>query len=252
MKKERTFKSLQVSRQHWINSSRIHNNIKEKIDEIYFSEYNRKNKTPEEIYQEIIHLKIGQCPICNYDIFVGISCPNILPSGNRLPKNPTKGQIMHFNSWKENNQKGIDERDNSYIIERNKTEKMRESSRKVGLKTGSSNLKKAHEKYDKIISCSLCNDEECKVRNLQKSNTFLIGVGCLTKHNNTDIMKETTTQRNLYNWNNDEEYRKRIASNLGDKLGANIHDFSYNIDCNENCKYYKNCKNKDNKNLLKK
>lgn len=64
-------------------------------------------------------------------------------------------------------------------------------------------------------------------------------------------MKETTTQRNLYNWNNDEEYRKRIASNLGDKLGANLHDFSYNIDCNENCKYYKNCKNKDNKNLLK-
>ena len=43
----------------------------------------------------------------------------------------------------------------------------------------------------------------------------LSGVGCMRCHNNSEVMVNATIQRNLYNWQNDPEYRKRISSNLG-------------------------------------
>lgn len=47
---------------------------------------------------------------------------------------------------------------------------------------------------------------------------YVCGVGCLTCHNRSDIMRRANSNRNYYNLANDEEYRKRIASNLGDYL----------------------------------
>ena len=218
MNEKRTFKSLQVSYQHWMKSSRLSQEIKDKIKNIYYQE-DRGKKGAEQIYQEIIHIEIEACKICGHKQYIGFSCPNILPSGNVLPDNPTDGQIIHYNSWKKNFQKGVDNRDNTYIIERNKTLKMRESSRKVGLKTGGPNIKKAHEKYDKIIPCYECSEKDCNKRNCYPLNTILIGIGCLTKHNSSELMRKATSDRNLKNWATDPDYRKRIAQNLGVYLG---------------------------------
>ena len=204
---ERTWKSLQISYQHWMKSSKYSDKIKEKIKSLYYQE-NRFNKTPEEIYQEIINIEIGECPICNEKIYIGSSCPNIIPSGNVLPDNPTEGQIKHYNFWIEKITKAARERDQTYLIERNKSQKMRESSRLVGLKTGSNNIRKSHEKGTGIKWCDKC----------KRNTSHIIGVGCLVCHNNSKLMRESVRNRNIENWKN-PEYANKIASNLGNYLG---------------------------------
>ena len=203
-----------------MKSTKYSEEIKEKIKLLYYQE-NRINMAAEKIYQKIILLQIGKCLICGHALYIGASCPNILPSGNVLPENPSNEQLIHYNSWHNNFLKSCQERDNTYIIERNKTPEMRESSRKVGLITGSINIKKAHEKSSGIKFC-----EKCK-----KETSHLIGVGCLVCHNNSNIMRETTSKRNLKNWKN-LEYSKRIAKNLGI-----VQNFIYE---SPNCNKHKN------------
>ena len=88
---------------------------------------------------------------------------------------------------------------------------MRESSRKVGLKTGPVNIKKAHEKMTGMRYCKVCN----------KKTSHLLGVGCMVCHNNSVVMREATRRRNFESWK-DEVYAKKIASNLGEYLGCGI------------------------------
>lgn len=245
---ERTWKSLQVSYQHWMKSSKFSIEIKETIKSLYYQE-NRLSKTPEEIYQEIINVKIGICEICNHDTFVGLACPNILPYGNKLPENPNEEQLKHYNSWHENFINGCKERDNSYLIERNKTEEMRESSRKVGLKTGTINITKAHKSNTGIKFCKKCN----------MNTSHLLGVGCLSCHNSSDIMRKSVSKRNVENWKN-PEYARKISRNLGNYLGIGVtknfcknckketfHIRSRCLNCNPNTKFsYSNFIVKDN------
>ena len=213
---ERTWKSLQVSRQHWVSNPNLSEEIRSKIDEIYFSNENRINKTPEEIYQEIIHLKVGKCEICNHDLLLGFPCPGIY--NKVLPENPNIYQLKHYEERCKIARNAARNRDNSYLIIRNKTLEMRESSRKVGLKTGKINMIKNHKKYDKKISCDQCNDLKCNYRNFSELNTFNNNV-CLSKIN-------------YQNWKN-PEYAKKISSNLGDRCIPNFI-------IKNNVKYYKN------------
>ena len=204
---------MQVSRQHWVANKNLSEEIKNRINEIYFSKENREKKTPEEIYQEIIHIKVGKCEICGHDVYLGIPCPGIY--NRKLPENPTIYQLKHYKYNCNNVAKAAQNRDNSYLVERNKTQKMRESSRKIGLITGPINMKNNHKKYDIKKSCEECADLNCKNRNNLKLNQFIIGIGCLTKFNNSESMKEAITKRNVENWKN-PEYAKKIASNLGE------------------------------------
>ena len=210
----KTLNSLKKSYNNIQKSKNVSENIKIKVNEIFEREINiNKNENYDEIYNMFLEIPIENCPICNFPQTYGNLCPN-------------KKVIGRYS-------------DGRSYDEFNKYEKK--------------HFDKWLEHRSKKIKCCDCSEKNnCNCINYEEINTILVGIGCLIKHNNTDIMKETTTKINLYNWNNDKEYRKRIASNLGDKLGANLHDFSYNIDCNENCKDYKNCKNKNNKNLLKK
>lgn len=209
----KTLNSLKKSYNNIQKSKNVSENIKIKVNEIFEREINiNKNENYDEIYNMFLEIPIENCPICNFPQTYGNPCPNKKVIGRYSDR-------RSYDEFNEYEKKHFDK----WLEHRSK----------------------------KIKCCDCSEKNNCNCINYEEINTILVGIGCLTKHNNTDIMKETTTKRNLYNWNNDEEYRKRIASNLGDKLGANLHDFSYNIYCNENCKYYKNCKNKDNKNLLK-
>lgn len=75
---------------------------------------------------------------------------------------------------------------------------------KIFRKSHSSNIMKSLHSNDGIKFCSKCN----------KNTYHILAVGCMFCHNNSDTMKLATAKRNLYNWQNDPEYRKRIASNL--------------------------------------
>ena len=109
----------------------------------------------------------------------------------------------------------------------NNTNEKVEASRQVGLKTGSKNLTKAHE-MDRVKYCNVC----------KMKTMHIIGVGCLRCHNNTDVMRKTTTDRNLLSWK-DDEYAKRIASNLGKYLGSGVQMKNCDI-CNEDTSHVGN------------
>lgn len=236
---ERTWKSLQVSRQHWVKSAKYSDELKRQIDDIYFDKKLRETKTPEEIYQMIISLEIDPCPICKHKLTLGSpSCPNMLPSGNQLPENPTDGQLKHYNHWLKNFHQGIS---NSISIKSckdckdlhcyardetidkvsfrgarcmrkfNLSEDKMEASRKVGSKTGGRNIMKAHRKHSGMKFCSKCG----------RQTHHLVGVGCLPCHNNSDVMRNATIKRNLESWK-DPEYAKIIAANLGDLCKPNF------------------------------
>ena len=120
-----------------------------------------------------------------------------------------------------------------HIIEYNKSEIGRKKSAEVGKRTIKYAIKAQQEKNG-VRFCEKCNKETMHV----------CGVGCLTCHNRSEIMRRATSNRNYYNWANDEEYRKRIASNLGDYLkGAEA--LSKDEILKRINTLVKNCRNKD-------
>lgn len=223
-----------MSYQHWMASTRIPDEVKLSIKSIYYDE-NRTEIGAEEIWKRICALEVGRCQICDYVLTVGSpTCPNMLPPWNRLPENPTDGQLLHFKKLCENMMAGVrksmaqilrdeceqketceaahfDQKPNVFRGARcmhrfNNSLEMVESSRQVGLKTGPANIQKAHEK-DGMRFCETCSME----------TMHIVGVGCMRCHNNTKAMRESTTRRNLENWK-DPVFAARIAANLGPYL----------------------------------
>lgn len=92
--------------------------------------------------------------------------------------NKDSDKIEKQNQTFRSNPKNI-EQARQHIIERNKSEKARITSSKIGLKTGSVNMKKAHEK-DTIKWCEAC----------QQTTKHLIGIGCMTCYNKSASHKE--------------------------------------------------------------
>lgn len=93
------------------------------------------------------------------------------------------------------------------IIKYNKSEKGRENSAKAGKKTIHNALKYSHDRIG-IRYCSKCDRE----------TSHIAGVGCLSCHNNSEVMRKAIINRNLYNWTN-PGYKKKIANNLKDYVG---------------------------------
>lgn len=96
------------------------------------------------------------------------------------------------------------------MIKYNKSDIGRAKSAEVGKHT----IKYCHEaaaKINGIRHCDVCG----------KDAMYVVGFGCMNCHNNSDVMRKTTRDRNLYNWQ-DENYRHRIAQNLKDHLHTNL------------------------------
>lgn len=70
-----------------------------------------------------------------------------------------------------------------HITERNKSEKARMTSSKIGAKTGSANMKNAH-KQDSIKWCDIC----------QQDTRHIIGIGCMSCYNRSSSHKASVVQ----------------------------------------------------------
>lgn len=179
----------------------------------------------------MLKIEVEPCPVCGHKLHLNEKCPGQIID-RKLPENPTIYHQRHKDAWTKNL---VESTDYSFLAERNKTPEMREASRKVGLKTGPSNFKKAHAKYDGKKWCEKC----------QTYATFIIGTGCMTCHNQKQIVRDATSERNRRNWKC-PEYAKRISDNLGVWLGRSIRkqlgDTTLVLDFNgeyvEESKYY--------------
>lgn len=222
----RVWKSVQVSYQHAKANENISSDIREIYTSIYYQE-GSKNLGAQFIYDQICDIDIGICDICGDSYVFGDKfCRNNFNIKRRkidtLNDFEKKHKEFLSNVAKENIKNAYEEKYCDVCTKitvwhstlgcmpcHNRSDKMREASRRVGLVTGPINAKKAHEN-DGVRWCDICEME----------TMHIFGVGCMRCHNRKDFMREATAERNRYNWANDPEYRKRIASNLGKYLGV--------------------------------
>ena len=246
MSKRKTLKQIQTSAAAFCGSKRLSDDIKAEIKSIYRDDRLRNMKDgPHIMWKRLCSIHINDCTICGSKIFLTSSCPGIL-SNNTLPDNPTQQQLVHYKSYCDAVKKGAQNRDNSYLVERNKSDFMRAVSSRTGKINGPKNLKAAHEKFDRYISCDECEDLECKVRNIKDKNFQLMGAGCLTKHNNTDVMKKSSgerirkfdaTEKGKANTQNQLKKLNSIVKQFCDKCGTTTaHDgFGNCLHCKPRC-----------------
>ena len=154
----------------------------------------------------MLKIEVEPCPVCEHKLHLNEKCPGQIID-RKLPENPTIYHQRHKDAWTKNL---VESTDYSFLAERNKTPEMREASRKVGLKTGPANFKKAHAKYDGKKWCNKCKGY----------TKHVIGIGCMTCWNSSDKMRNVTSERNRKRWATDPEYAKRIAANLGEYLNG--------------------------------
>ena len=207
-------KSLQVYRQHWVANPNYYEETRNKIDEIYWD--TEHNWTPQEKFDMMLPLIAGKCEICGYEYTIEErGCPNKLQNQN-LPDNANKFQKAHYDSWLDNMRKAARERDNTYLIERNKSPEMIETVKKSWKDpetraARSKWVKEKHKEYNGMKFCKKCG----------KETSHIWPIGCLTCHNRTDIMRQATANRNIESWK-DPEYAKKISANLGDRTQPNF------------------------------
>jgi len=89
----------------------------------------------------------------------------------------------------------------------NSSEKMRESSARIGKETIKYAIA-AHDEYTGIFWCETC----------QNFTKHVMGWGCITCHNRDEKLIKTNSERLKEAWK-DPEYANKIASNLGNYLG---------------------------------
>lgn len=201
----RTLKSLQITRQHLVSpkNTNLTNEQKKLVDHYYYDF--RDELTPDEIYDKIMSIKLRECEVCGHDILIGKKCPGILPlkTLNGI-ENPTEFQIAHHKHYCKLMSKLAQERDNSYLVERNKSEKMRKiASERMRGGAATEMSRMAHAKHDGVRLCKTCGKEAY----------HLLGWGCLNCHNTSELMVNATRNRNLKNWQ-DPEYAKRMTEVL--------------------------------------
>ena len=205
---------LNRSYNQWMKSKLLSDEIKTQI-KTKFDNGKSNNLSAQEILDDINSIEICICDVCGHHITFGEKkCPYRL---NMCKLNSVDTTIMQFKLHKEYLLNNIcvaaQTRDNTYLIERNKTEFMRKVSARTGKITGPKNIKIAHQKYDMKISCSECeNYITCKYSDFLPINT-LINNTCLTVINNSDSKKKEISDRNYKNWQN-EDYAKAISNNL--------------------------------------
>lgn len=136
------------------------------------------------------------CPTCYAAQFHTISC---VMCGEPFTCRCDSGRTLcRHCTLRENGRKNI--------IKYNKSDIGRAKSAEVGKRT----IKYCHEaakKINGIRHCDVCG----------KDAMYVVGFGCMNCHNNSDVMRKTTRDRNLRNWQN-EDYRHRIAQNLHEYL----------------------------------
>lgn len=239
----RTWKSLQVTRQHLVSPK--NNNLtdeQKKLVDHYYYDF-RDELTPDEIYDKIMSIKLRECEVCGHDILIGKKCPGILPNNTLYGiENPTEFQIAHHKHYCKLMSKLAQERDNSYLVERNKSEKMRKiASKRMRGGAAAEMSRMAHAKYDGVRLCQKCGKEAF----------HLLGAGCMNCHNSSKLMVNVTRERNLKNWR-DPEYAKRMtevlrnnnrirAKNIIKNKGKSKKRFIRQIPEND-CKLHSECK----------
>ena len=201
----KTWKSLQVTRQHLVSpkNANLTDEQKKLVDHYYYDF--RDEWTTDEIFDKIMNIKLRECEICGHDVLIGKSCPGILPTNTlKDVENPTKFQLAHYENYCNVMAKAATERDNSYLVERNKTEKMRKiASERMRGGAAAEMSRMLHKKYDGVRLCKTCGKEAY----------HLLGWGCLNCHNTSELMVNATRNRNLKNWQ-DPEYAKRMTEVL--------------------------------------
>lgn len=239
----RTWKSLQVTRQHLVSPK--NNNLtdeQKKLVDHYYYDF-RDEWTTDEIFDKIMNIKLRECEICGHDVLICQSCPGILPTNTLKDiENPTKFQLAHYENYCKVMAKAATERDNSYLVERNKTEKMRKiASERMRGGAAAEMSRMAHAKHDGVRLCKTCGKEAY----------HLLGWGCLNCHNTSELMVNVTRERNLKNWR-DPEYAKRMtevlrnnnrirAKNIIKNKGKSKKRFIRQIPEND-CKLHSECK----------
>lgn len=133
----------------------------------------------EEVINKIKTFEIHRCNICNTSLnYFDKNCPNNGATGKLNPRyknenEMNKFELKHLEERFKNIKSGARSRDNSYLVERNKTDKMRQAVIKKNIKYSGKIMSNLHKKYSGKKICQICNKE-----------TFhLMGVGCVECHN---------------------------------------------------------------------